>query len=233
MADNDITKADGEGKQFSRREFITGVGGVGLGAVLGGFLVKGFFLPEEVFAVPASNGYLLVDTYKCATCATCMLSCSMAHYGRSSLSLSRIQVTNDPFAKYPDDVAQNQCRQCPYPACVDACPTGANHVDAANGNVRTVDESKCIGCERCVNACPFTPSRALWNFEKKTAMKCDLCAKTPYWNEDGGPGGKQVCVETCPMKAITYTSTLPVQSDAGYNVNLRNAHWGVMHVAMD
>ena len=48
--------------------------------------------------------------------------------------------------------------------------------------MRTVDVSKCIGCERCVNACPFTPGRALWNYEEKHAQKCDLCANTPFWN---------------------------------------------------
>src|SRR5574340_1444221 len=229
MADIDTKQTSG----LSRREFVTGIGGAGAGLFLGGMLVKGFLLPDKVMALPASEGYLLVDTKKCAGCESCMLMCSLVHEGAANVNLSRIQITLNPLGKFPSDMEQNQCHQCPYPSCVDACPTGANHVDAANGNVRTIDVSKCIGCERCVNACPFTPSRALWNFEKKTAMKCDLCAKTPYWNEDGGPGGKQVCVETCPMKAITYTSTLPVQSDAGYNVNLRNAHWGVMHVAMD
>jgi ferredoxin len=87
--------------------------------------------------------------------------------------------------------------------------------------------------ECCVNACPFTPSRALWNFEKKHAMKCDLCANTPYWNKQGGPGGAQVCVETCPMKAISYTGELPVQSDKGYVVDLRNSHWAMLGYPTD
>jgi len=103
---------------------------------------------------------------------------------------------------------------------VDACPTGANHVDDANGNVRTIDESKCIGCERCVNACPFTPSRVLWNAEDKHAQKCDLCANTPFWNEEGGPDGKQACASVCPMHAISFTQEVPVQSESGYDVDL-------------
>ncbi len=217
MADTD-TKTSG----VSRREFVTGVGGAGAGLILGGLLVKGFFLPEQVFALPASEGYLLVDTKKCAGCTSCMLACSMVHHGETGLSLSRMQVTANPFAAYPKGVEQNQCRQCPYPACVDACPTGAMHVDTANGNVRTVQESKCIGCERCVGACPFTPSRAIWNFQEKHAEKCDLCANAPYWSETGGVGGKQACIEICPLHAITFTKDVPVQSDAGYEVNLRN-----------
>ena len=220
-------------KGASRREFITGLGGLGIGAVLGGVLVKGFLLPDQVFAIPASEGYILVDTKKCAGCESCMLMCSLVHEGAANVSLSRIQITQNPFGKFPDDMEQVQCHQCPYPSCVDACPTGAMHADAKHGNVRMVDESKCIGCERCVNACPFTPSRALWNFEKKHAMKCDLCANTPYWNKQGGPGGAQVCVETCPMKAISYTGELPVQSDKGYVVDLRNSHWAMLGYPTD
>lgn len=217
MSDND-TKAAGSG--MDRRQFVTGVGGAGAGLVLGGLLVKGFILPDEVFAMPASEGYLVIDTKKCASCSTCMMACSTAHHGQSSYSLSRIQVVQDSFTPFPGDVQVAQCRQCPYPPCVDACPTGANHVDTDHGNVRTVDASKCIGCERCVMACPFTPSRALWNDVDKHAQKCDLCSDTPYWDEEGGIGGKQACVEMCPMGAIGFVKDVPVQSISGYEADL-------------
>ena len=227
MADNDIkTGEEAQANEYSRRQFFAGVGGVGLGAMLSGLVVKGFFLPEQVMALPASEGYLLVDTKKCAGCDTCMLSCSMVHHGRVNPSLSRIQITKNPFGSFPHDMEQVQCRQCPAPACVEACPTGANHVSKENGNVRMVDESKCIGCERCVYACPFTPSRMQWNHEDKHAQKCDLCADTPYWNKKGGVGGHQACVESCPMRAITYTAETPIQQEYGYRINLRNHHWG-------
>jgi len=209
-----------EPNQFSRREFITGVGGMGIGAIFAGSLARMLLLPDDVLAIPASSGYLLVDTKKCAGCTSCMLACSMTHHGQSNLSLSRIQVTQDPFGKFPDDIGIAQCRQCPYPSCVEACPTGAMHADEKTG-VRTVDVSKCIGCERCVNACPFTPGRALWNFEEKHAQKCDLCLNTPHWNHEGGPEGVRACESVCPMHAISFTTQIPVQSDEGYNVDLR------------
>lgn len=228
MADDIKSTGTGGEQGYSRREFVVGVGGAGLGAILGGFIVKGFLLPDKVYAIPASEGYLLVDTKKCGGCETCMLACSLAHTGRSNINLSRIQITQNPFGKFPNDMEQVQCRQCPYPACVDACPTGAMHSEAAFGNVRMVDEGKCIGCERCVNACPFTPSRVQWNFEDKHAQKCDLCANTPHWDQDGGPKGQQACINMCPSRAITFTPAVPVQSDDGYMVNLRNSHWASM-----
>lgn len=213
---------------WSRREFLTGMGGVGIGAAIGGLTVKGLILPQDVFAVPASEGYLLVDTKKCAGCESCMLACSTTHYGTANVALSRIQITGNPFEGFPYDLEQIQCRQCPFPSCVEACPTGANHVDEEHGSVRTVDEEKCIGCERCVQACPFTPSRMQWNHIDKHAQKCDLCANTPYWDEEGGAGKHQACIEMCPEKAIAFTSEVPVQNEMGYMANLRNQHWALL-----
>lgn len=207
---------------YSRREFLTGIGGLGVGAVLGGALLKSILLPDEVLAIPASEGYLLVDTKKCSGCTSCMLACALTHHGESNHSLARIQVMQNPYGAFPNDISISQCRQCPYPACVDACPTGAMHVDEETG-ARMVDEAKCIGCERCVNACPFTPSRVQWNPEDKNAQKCDLCKDTPFWNEEGGPEGKRACEAVCPMGAITFSSEIPVQTDAGYNVDLHEA----------
>lgn len=225
MAD-DITTTEDAQQGYSRREFITGVGGAGVGLVLGGFLVKGFFLPEKAFAIPASEGYLLVDTKKCAGCTSCMLACSMVHTGEANLSLSRIQILNNVFTPFPGGIVQEQCRQCPYPACVEACPTGAMHAEESAGNVRMVDPNKCIGCERCINACPFTPSRVQWNPKLRKSQKCDLCTDTPFMSADGGPGGMQACVSVCPHGAISFTKDTPIQNDRGYQVNLRdNAAW--------
>lgn len=218
-------------KGVSRRQFLAGVGGLGIGALLGG-AVTAVALPDDVFAVEASQGYLLVDTKKCGGCESCMLTCSLVHTGKENLALSRIQIAKSALAGFPDDSAQDQCRQCPYPECVEACPTGAMHADAETG-VRTVDEGKCIGCQRCISGCPFTPSRVQWNFEERHAQKCDLCKNTPFWNREGGPGGTQACVAVCPMKAITFTSELPVQSDEGYDVNLRNEHWSNLSFPID
>lgn len=228
----DAAQEKAAAKTVTRRDFIAALGGVGVGAVLAGAGASAFLMHDDVYAVETSEGYLLVDSKKCASCETCMMACSLAHSGNSNVNLSRIQLTKNPFGCFPDDSVQNQCRQCPYPACVNACPTGAMHVDKDTG-VRTVDEEKCIGCERCVEACPFTPSRVQWNFEEKHAQKCDLCLNTPYWDEEGGPGGKQACVEVCPMKAISFTHEIPRQNVDGYDVNLRNEHWAMIGFPID
>jgi len=96
-----------------------------------------------------------------------------------------------------------------------------------------VNVDKCIGCERCIQACPYQPSRVQWNPKERHAQKCDLCKDTPYWNHEGGPDGKQACVEICPMKAIKFTKEIPVQSGDGYDVNLRNENWAYLGFPVD
>lgn len=101
--------------------------------------------------IPASDGYLLVDIKKCQGCASCMLACSLVHEGVESLSLSRIQIIQNSFEAFPDDVTVEQCRQCVDPACVEACPEDALTANARFGHVRMVDFEKCTGCGVCAS----------------------------------------------------------------------------------
>jgi len=192
------------------------------------------YVPAD--GIPPADGYLLVDIAKCQGCASCMLACSLIHEGVESLSLSRIQIVQDPFVSFPGDLTIAQCRQCVDPACVEACPTGALDVDARHGNVRRVDAELCIGCGLCHEACPYTPSRAYlapdpaYKDEAKS-RKCDLCANAPYhWDgAGGGPDGKQACVAVCPVGAIAFTKEIPEQDgDGGYRVNLRDQSWAAL-----
>ncbi len=224
-----------EPTQIPRRNFIKGIGAAA--AVLG---LRQVVRSDEVRAeeapckVAASLAYLVVDTKKCAGCLSCMAACSLVHEGQSNYSLSRIQISQDMFGHYPNELEQSQCHQCPTPLCVQNCPTGACHAEAASGNVRMIDEEKCVGCQTCLSACPYTPHRTVWNPVKNKATKCDLCVKTPYWSEKGGPAGKQACVEVCPMKAVKLVKELPNQVDgAGYDINLRNKNAALIKLDLD
>jgi len=220
-------EADATKKKFSRRDFI----------VTGGAVVAVDVLVSSATAAPASpapaantyptsQGYLVYDSKKCAGCTTCMLSCSLTHYGEQSLSLSRIQIMQDSFGKFPNDIVMAPCRQCATPPCVINCPVDAAFVDTDNGNVRRIDMEKCIGCKTCLRMCPQQPHRTVWNHTINKSSKCDLCLDTPYWNEKGGVDGKQACVESCPFKALKFVKAMPDQKETeGYDVNLRNDYW--------
>jgi protein NrfC len=228
----------GKKPNMTRRHFVKVTGTIVFVAGNGCHLVtaQGSPAAEQPIGaarVPPSGGYLLVDTQKCQGCASCMLACSLVHEGVESQSLARIQIIQNSFQSFPDDVTVEQCRQCVDPACVKECPTDALKANPKYGNVRMVDKEKCIGCGVCYDACPYTPSRPVLAADKDykgetKSRKCDLCANTPYhWDAaGGGPDGKQACVEVCPMKAIKFTKKIPVQAgEDGYKVNLRDWNW--------
>jgi protein NrfC len=217
-------------KKYSRRDFLT-IGGAAVAAqaimvATPSGRTKAVAAEADPVSYPESQGYLVYDSKKCIGCTTCMLTCSLVHYGEQNLSLSRIQIMQDSFGKFPNDLQMAPCRQCVTPPCVINCPVGAAFIDTENGNVRRIDEDKCIGCQKCLEMCPQQPHRTVWNHLKGVSTKCDLCIDTPYWNEKGGVNGKQACVEACPMKAIKFVRTTPDQKETeGYDVNLRNDNW--------
>jgi len=207
---------------------------------MGGLLAHAIWVEDAVAAIPASEGYLLVDTKKCQGCLSCMVACSLIHEGEANLSQARLQVLQNSFEKWPKDVTIEQCRQCVHPSCVDACTTGALTVDTRNGNIRRIDPRRCIGCTLCIRACPFRPQRlaVIPDREQLTGIrvtKCDLCAHARYhWDENGGgPGGKQACVEVCPVGAIKFTAEIPRQTVTGYEANLRGESWGKLGYPTD
>jgi len=214
-------------KSILRRDFLVG-GGT---AIAAGALT--ICAPESVTAAPAANvtyeqskGYIVYDSRLCLGCQSCMFACSMTHEGEANPSLSRIQIIRDApsFTKYPYDIVMAVCRQCVTPICVQNCPTGAAHVDAANGNVRRIDQEKCIGCKMCIKSCPQRPHRTVWNPVKNKSTKCDLCTAAPYWSRQGGTEGQQACVSVCPAKALSLVKKAPSQTDvSGYDITLASA----------
>ncbi len=221
MAESEKPKE--EKRKIGRREFLVG----GSAALAAGAIAAGIPGKSEAAdkkkTYPKSKGYIVYDSRLCLGCQSCMFACALTHEGMANPSLSRIQIIRDApsFTKYPYDVVMSVCRQCTEPLCVEACPTGACHIDTSNGNIRRIDQSKCIGCKKCIKACPHKPHRPIWNPDKKKSAKCDLCESAPFWNEKGGPDGKQACVETCPAKALKLVTKTPPQTDVdGYDVNL-------------
>ena len=217
---------------MDRRIFLKYGGAAVVVAGFGGKVV----LASEVEGpdgIPVCEGYLVVDTKKCQGCLTCMVACSLANHGRANLSLARIQIIQNPFEGFPDDLTVEACRQCVEPECVAQCSTGALHVDTENGNVRRVNKEECTGCQACVLSCPHMPSSAIFNHEEEMSAKCDLCTTAPHWKK-GGTKGVQACVAVCPVGAIQFTDKVPTQEDdSGYKVNLRDENWGKLGYPTD
>lgn len=129
---------------------------------------------------------LLIDYHRCVGCRNCEMICSLVHEGVCSPSLARIRVTRDERAGWNVPLG---CSMCEKPMCVMVCPVGAAQRDENTGMV-LIDESRCIGCLQCIQACPF--GHANFNPGQGVAFKCDLC------------GGDPQCVKFCWTGAITY-----------------------------
>jgi protein NrfC len=207
-------------KKFSRRDFMRGSGT----AIAGGALtVIAVSTPvvggEEKSDLPLSTKYLVCDSKHCAGCYSCMTACSMVHDGAVSFSLARIQMHRAVLNKYPSDITIHLCKQCPDAPCVKACKFGACQISAANGNIRMIDSSKCVGCQECIKKCSQSPHRTIWNPVAKKSTKCDLCTNTPYFHKTGGVNGSQACVDVCPSSALKVVDKLPSET-GGYDIDL-------------
>lgn len=117
----------------------------------------------------------------CTGCRLCELACSSNKEGHFMPGRARIKVVHDALEGWSHPAV---CLQCEEPMCLDVCPVGAiNKSTTKNGDhVVLVDKSLCIGCRRCVVACPFG---AMEFYKGSLATKCDLC------------GGDPMCVQFC------------------------------------
>lgn len=120
------------------------------------------------------------DANLCVGCQSCMFACSRRS-GNAGLASSCITVKSAGGISNGFNVIT--CRSCYNPPCARVCPTGALYPDKERGV--KFDESKCIGCENCVNACIV---KAIpWNKNENKPLICIHCG---------------YCVKFCPHSVI-------------------------------
>ena len=133
---------------------------------------------------------LMIHPDKCTGCRNCELACSMEHEGSFRPMAWRVHVYSWEREGFSVPM---MCQQCDDAACVSVCMPKAMHRDAETGLV-SVDQSRCIGCKMCVQACPF--GSAAWDSVTRKILKCDTC--------DGDPA----CVTFCPNQALEWVDDL-------------------------
>jgi protein NrfC len=209
---NDEKPQESEKRKITRRTFLIAAGtGAAAGAASGIVTSAGVAaalrprVGEGVVAakIPPSEmpnaGVIRHNPDKCIACGNCVARCSTYHEGSASIAQARLNVVTDYYLS--GERAVTTCHQCSSPSCYYACPTDAMGIDLNRG-ARYIDQSKCLGCNRCVDACPYMPQEAI--IKRKSAepegyvyFKCDLC----YEREEG-----PACVEFCPYGALEYVS---------------------------
>lgn len=115
----------------------------------------------------------LIDLSRCKGCKACSVSCKTEN--RVRLGVFRSSVIIGEAGTYPDTKRVNipwRCNHCRVPACLDRCPTTPVKGSVAmpsgelvefwaratyqrpDGMVH-VDQTRCVGCGRCVADCPY------------------------------------------------------------------------------
>lgn len=86
------------------------------------------------------------------------------------------------------------CNHCDYPACVEACPTGA--LEKRENGLVLRDEEICMGSRFCMEACPY--KKIYFNYERRVAQQCIGC----FPRIDAGVA--PACVRQCPGRAVWF-----------------------------
>ncbi len=135
----------------------------------------------------------LIDHDTCIGCHACTVACKAEH--DVPVGVNRTWVKYIEKGLFPDSrrfYSVNRCNHCDDAPCVSICPTTA--LFRRDDGIVDFDDSSCIGCKSCMNACPYD---AIYiNPETQTAHKCNFCA---HRIEEGL---EPSCVIVCPTQSI-------------------------------
>ena len=132
-----------------------------------------------------------IATDRCYGCKTCSVACAIERQAPAGILFRRVRQLNNPDPVGSAFVSM-ACNHCDDPACLTNCPVQA-YTKLDNGLV-VQDHSLCIGCQTCVQACPFhAPS---YCEDDSTTYKCDGC----YQRQENGQ--QPICVAACPMAIV-------------------------------
>ena len=132
----------------------------------------------------------------CVGCHACQTSCMVFHKLDVGMNWRKVQdfeveVNGHEVERH----LSTACNHCETPACVAACPQHAYTKREKDGLV-VQDHSKCIGCGKCIDACPYKAPQM--NPTTGKVEKCDGC----YSLVDQGKVPD--CVRGCPVQALQF-----------------------------
>ncbi|MDZ7267704.1 MAG: 4Fe-4S dicluster domain-containing protein [candidate division KSB1 bacterium] len=140
---------------------------------------------------------MLIDITRCIGCGLCRDACKeqngLPAGEETKLNANAYTVVQD----YGHDVyVRRLCMHCEVPTCVSVCPVGA-FTKTADGPV-LYEESKCIGCRYCMQACPYQVPTYTWDQTEPRVRKCIFC------HSRLAQGLPTACAEACPTGATIF-----------------------------
>lgn len=175
----------------------------------------------------------LYDVSKCTACRGCLVACKDWNQLPAVIepftgSYQAHEDTNGDtytimrFREYEDDPAGDvrwnflkyQCMHCFDPSCLKACPRQAYSITEWGAVVH--DPDRCIGCQYCTYACPFSIPKYSKRDDKVT--KCTLCADRVT------EGMTPACARTCPTGALKFGNRNELLAEAEDRVHFLRAN---------
>jgi Fe-S-cluster-containing dehydrogenase component len=157
-----------------------------------------------------------IDLDKCTGCDTCTVACKSENNTRPLGSPMPFKngrgvipdhvnyrwVVKKESGEYPTpsvEFVTSACNHCEHPACLLACPVGAIFKRALDGIV-LINQQTCIGCKRCIQACPYGAPQ--FNSATLKVEKCTFCVHRLYDDDGNRTDFKPACVTSCVGNAL-------------------------------
>lgn len=154
---------------------------------------------------------LLIDVTKCVGCKECQVACNkqnnLPEEEQTELSANHYTVV----LNFNEVYVRRLCMHCNTPTCVSACLVGA-FAKMDTGAV-LYDETKCIGCRYCMQACPFQIPQYEWDKLVPRVQKCKFCY------ERVSAGKMTACAEACQFGATTFGNREDMIKEARKRIN--------------
>ena len=189
------------------------------------------------------NYVLVVDLRRCVGCTSCQISCKMENDVPFGSFRSRVDFADT--GKFPDAERfffPKICNQCDDPPCVEPCPVKGATYKRENGVV-AVNRELCIGCGRCVDACPYSArfqhlyetvrnnpagyAKKVFEVRGKKAADLHIADKCDYCSPRLAAGIEEpACVRNCAGSARIFGDLNDPKSDvAKLQAKYKFKHW--------
>ncbi len=140
-----------------------------------------------------SSGELVfvIDQSRCIGCRACVEACGECgtHRGTSLIHLDEVDRSTST------QTVPMVCMHCTDPTCAEVCPADAIKQNE-DGVVQSSLKPRCIGCENCIQACPFGVPKYMAEIDQM--MKCDMCY------DRTSLGKAPMCASVCPSDALWF-----------------------------
>lgn len=146
-----------------------------------------------------------MNSMACIGCGECVTACRNMNNTSDEYDARRKLILYE-FEENVSKYVSVSCMHCSQPTCLQVCPAKA--ISKRSDGIVIVDQSRCIGCKYCYQACPFGVPR----YTSSGMDKCDCCLGIGV-----KAGQDPYCIKACPSGALKFGTleSLLEQADEG------------------